>query len=111
MLRGTVISHVAMCQAEGISLQKGMNFRVRGRHSVILMFVRRGAPYANRVEDDGRVLIYEGHDVPRLPDGPRYSVRGVRVTERRPQGAHTHQFLKVLQLTASLAGDGPIPVS
>src|SRR5207237_567011 len=30
----------------------------------VLMSVRRGAPYADRVEENGRVLIYEGHDVP-----------------------------------------------
>jgi hypothetical protein len=28
------------------------------------------APYADRVEDDGRVLIYEGHDVPRSQNVP-----------------------------------------
>jgi hypothetical protein len=28
------------------------------------MSVRKGAPYADRVEEDGRVLVYEGHDVP-----------------------------------------------
>lgn len=47
-----------------------MNFRLRSGYSVILMSVRRGAPYADRVEDEGRVLIYEGHDVPRTPGGP-----------------------------------------
>jgi len=47
-----------------------MNFRLRSGRSVILMSLRRGAPYADRVEDDGRILIYEGHDVPRLRNGP-----------------------------------------
>jgi hypothetical protein len=41
-----------------------MNFRIRGQKSVVLMSVRKGAPYADRVEEDGRVLVYEGHDVP-----------------------------------------------
>jgi len=31
---------------------------------------RTGAPYSDVVEDDGRVLIYEGHDVPAQRDGP-----------------------------------------
>jgi hypothetical protein len=44
-----------------------MNFRQGGRDSVILMGERRGAPYADRVEENGRVLIYEGHDVARTP--------------------------------------------
>jgi hypothetical protein len=34
------------------------------------MSVRKGAPYADRVEDAGRVLIYEGHDEPRTADVP-----------------------------------------
>jgi hypothetical protein len=29
------------------------------------MSVRPGAPYADRFEDDGSTLIYEGHDIPR----------------------------------------------
>jgi hypothetical protein len=42
-----------------------MNFELGGNHSVILMSVRPGAPYADRFEDDGSTIIYEGHDVPR----------------------------------------------
>jgi hypothetical protein len=61
---GEVVSYLEMCQEEGVNLQRGMNFRLRGQKSVILMSVRRGAPYADRVEEDGRVLVYEGHDVP-----------------------------------------------
>jgi hypothetical protein len=60
---GDIISYIEMCQEEGASLQRGMNFRLRGDVSMILMSLRRGAPYADRVEEDGRVLIYEGHDV------------------------------------------------
>lgn len=62
---GDIISHAEMCLEEGFSLQKGMNFRVKGRTTVILMSLRKGAPYADRVEDDGKTLIYEGHDVPK----------------------------------------------
>ena len=53
-----------MCKVEGVNLQRGMNFRLKGNSSVILMSVRRGAPYADRVEDSGSILVYEGHDVP-----------------------------------------------
>lgn len=61
-----------MCTAEGHSLQRGMNFRVGGKTSVILISLRKGAPYADRVEEDGKVLIYEGHDVPsNLADTPK----------------------------------------
>ncbi len=54
-----------MCQKEGISLQRGMNFRLRGAHSVILMSLRKNAPYQDEIQEDGTVLIYEGHDVPK----------------------------------------------
>jgi len=67
---GDVISYLEMCQAEGVTLQQGMNLRLRGGASVILMSIRPGAPYADHVEDEGRVLIYEGHDVPRVRGGP-----------------------------------------
>jgi hypothetical protein len=54
-----------MCTEEGASLQRGMNFRLGGSHSVFLMSVRKGAPYADQVSDDGQTLIYEGHNVPK----------------------------------------------
>jgi hypothetical protein len=42
-----------------------MNFRLKGGTTVILMSVRKGSPYADRVEDNGQILIYEGHDLPK----------------------------------------------
>lgn len=60
---GSVISYLAMCQEEGVNLQRGMNFRLGGGYSVILMSVRKGAPYADRIEGNGAVLIYEGHNL------------------------------------------------
>jgi hypothetical protein len=69
-MRGKVLSYFEMCQTEGTSLQRGMNFRLRGRHSVILMSIRPNSPYQDRVEDDGATLIYEGHDVPKSPECP-----------------------------------------
>jgi len=80
---GDIISHAEMCIEEGVSLQKGMNFRIKGGTTVILMSLRKGAPYADRVEEDGEILIYEGHDVPRnlarypkSVDQPDYTPRG-----------------------------------
>lgn len=60
-----IIPYIEMCQREGVSLQRGMNYQLGGNHSVILMSVRSGAPYADRFEDDASTLVYEGHDVPR----------------------------------------------
>jgi hypothetical protein len=65
-----IISYLEMCAREGASLQRGMNFGFGGTHSVILMSVRPGAPYEDRLIEDGSVLIYEGHDAPRTPGGP-----------------------------------------
>lgn len=67
---GEVISYIEMCQAWSASLQRGMNFHLRPDCSVILMSRRRNAPYRDRIEDEGRVLIYEGHDIPRSASNP-----------------------------------------
>jgi hypothetical protein len=84
---GDVIPYLEMCRQEGVSLQRGMNFRLKGRASVILMSLRPGAPYADRVEDQGRILIYEGHDAPRsslVPDPKQ-----VDQPDRGPAGSLT----------------------
>ncbi len=54
-----------MCLREGINLQKGMNYGAGDGHSVLLMSLRRNAPYRDRIEDDGATLVYEGHDTPK----------------------------------------------
>jgi len=62
-----------MVQREGIALQKGMNFRVRGGaagYSIILMSVRKGAPYQDQWHEDTGILEYEGHDCPRSRNSP-----------------------------------------
>ncbi len=65
MKPGAILSYLQMCSREGVNLQRGMNYHLRGGVSVILMSLRPGAPYADRIEDNGRFLIYEGHDLPR----------------------------------------------
>ena len=63
---GEIISYLQMCQNENAnSLQRGMNFGSGGDHSIILMSIRKGAPYEDMVEDNGQILIYEGHDLPK----------------------------------------------
>ena len=59
---GDVISYIEMCRAVGTSLQRGMNYRLCGNESVILMSRRVGAPYEDEIDGSGRILIYEGHD-------------------------------------------------
>jgi hypothetical protein len=59
-----IISYGDLVAAEKANLQKGMNFGNGHRHSVFLMSVRRGAPYADSFDSDTGTLIYEGHDEP-----------------------------------------------
>jgi len=61
---GDVISYLEMCREEGVNLQRGMNYKLSVKYSVILMSLRPSAPYADRIEEGSRILIYEGHDVP-----------------------------------------------
>ena len=63
---GDIISHAQMCVEEGgVILQRGMNYKLKGGTSVILMSQRTGSPYADVVFENGKILIYEGHDVPK----------------------------------------------
>jgi HNH endonuclease len=80
-----------MCTDIGANLQRGMNFRLRNGYSVILMSLRRGAPYADRVEEDGRVLIYEGHDLPRTANFP--DPKKVDQPDKTPTGLLTQNGL------------------
>ncbi|MHA1499644.1 MAG: HNH endonuclease [Promethearchaeota archaeon] len=68
--QGDVIPYIDMCKEEGVNLQRGMNFRLKGGFTVILMSIRPRAPYADRVEEEGKILIYEGHDIPSRKGGP-----------------------------------------
>lgn len=77
---GDIVSHNEMCSRERRMLQHGMNFRT-DTYSVLLMSRRRGAPYNDDVRDQGRVLVYEGHDVPR--------VRGIKDPKRHDQPMRT----------------------
>jgi hypothetical protein len=83
---GDIISHTEMCLEEGVSLQRGMNFQLKRGTSVILMSLRKGAPYSDKVTDNGQTLIYEGHDVPRnLASSPKM----VDQPYRTPKGSLT----------------------
>ena len=44
LVRGNIISYDDLCKKERAKLQKGMNFRLKGGHSVILMSVRKNSP-------------------------------------------------------------------
>ena len=80
-----------MCRHEGASLQRGMNFRLAGRMSVILMSLRAGAPYEDCIEQGGQVLIYEGHDIPKGKDNA--NPKEADQTELSPSGTPTQNGL------------------
>jgi hypothetical protein len=82
-----IITYLEMCRREGVSLQRGMNFRLHGDHSVILMSIRPNAPYQDRMTDDGATIIYEGHDVPRAAENP--DPKAVDQPERTASGQLT----------------------
>ena len=88
---GDIISYQEMCSEEKVSLQKGMNFRCKNGNTIILMSLRKNAPYADRIEEDGKILIYEGHDMakyqglkqdPKKIDQPKYLPSG-QLSENR----------------------------
>lgn len=87
MQPGDVVSYREMCDREGASLQRGMNFQLGSSHSVLLMSRRSNAPYADRIEDGGEVLIYEGHDEPK--SAAIKSPKTVDQPERTPKGTLT----------------------
>jgi hypothetical protein len=97
-LNDNIISYIEMCQREGASLQQGMNFGLGETHSVVLMSVRPNAPYRDRLEEGGSVLIYEGHDQPKGNSCPNPKV--VDQLERYPSGALTQngKFMEAAQL-------------
>lgn len=65
-----ILHYTEMCQREGTNLQRGMNYRLHPAYSVLLMSVRPNAPYRDQILDDGRIVIYEGHDEPRSAEAP-----------------------------------------
>ena len=79
---GDIISYSKMCEHEGYSMQRGMNYRVKGGPTVVLMSTRKGAPYSDIELEDGQI-IYEGHDVtkkenpiPKSVDQPEHTNKG-----------------------------------
>ncbi len=82
---GEVISYPTMLSEENTgSLAKGMHYRLNPNHSVFLMSVRSGAPYDDEIRDEGRIVIYEGHNVRTNDENPIPQI--VDQTLERPNG-------------------------
>lgn len=101
---GDIVSYFEMCRREGSSFQQGMTFGHGHRTPVLLMSRRGDARYDDEIRDDGRVLIYEGHDVPRRKDGPE--PKTVDQPEHTPAGRLTQNGLfKRAALAHTLDGE------
>jgi len=81
-----IFSYREMCDAENTqTLQRGMNYRINPRYSLILMSQRTNAPYRDRILGDGITIEYEGHDEPKTTydmnpkelDQPKYTKTGL----------------------------------
>jgi hypothetical protein len=92
-----IISYREMNNRERMTLQRGMNFRVRGGtggYSIILMSVRKGAPYQDQWHDESSagphagMLEYEGHDLPQ-PHNSRVNPKTLDQPMRLPSGKLT----------------------
>ena len=92
-----VVSYLDVCLREGVNLQKGMYYQIGDGYSVLLMSVRRNAPYSDRFDADGTTLIYEGHDIQRRHQG--LDPKEVDQPESTPAGSLTEngKFHKAAQ--------------
>ncbi|HOK67075.1 MAG TPA: hypothetical protein PK054_00200 [Anaerohalosphaeraceae bacterium] len=66
-------------------IQKGMNFRLHPTYSVLLMSVRKGAPYNDRWHEDLGLLEYEGHDESRRKNRS-VNVKSIDQPMKTPKG-------------------------
>lgn len=65
-IQDDILSYRQMCDIENVqTLQRGMNFRLNPKYSVILMSQRTNAPYKDKIYEDGITIEYEGHDISR----------------------------------------------
>ncbi len=88
---GDIVSYTEMCNELAVNLQRGMNFRLRKGESVILMSLRPNAPYADRVEQGGKTIVYEGHDIARTKGAP--NPKSIDQPETHPGGRPTQNGL------------------
>jgi len=65
-----IFGYDKLVSAENANLQAGMNYREGKDYSIVLMSVRKGAPYADAIDTVTGIVSYEGHDVKRFSGGP-----------------------------------------
>lgn len=60
---GDIFTYSEMCQFESFHLRRGMNFRLKPDYSIVLMSACADSLYTDIVQDEGKTLLYEGHDI------------------------------------------------
>jgi hypothetical protein len=65
-----IFGYDKLVAAEKANLQAGMNYRDGKQYSIVLMSVRKGAPYADAINTVTGMISYEGHDVKNVLGGP-----------------------------------------
>lgn len=92
-----IYSYREMCDLENVqTLQRGMNFKMNPRYSVILMSQRSNAPYRDKILSDGLTVEYEGHDVPK--NAYEANPKTLDQPDRTPRGTLTQNghFIKAV---------------
>ena len=99
-----ILSYREMCDIENVqTLQRGMNFRLNPKYTVILMSQRSNAPYKDKIYEDGITIEYEGHDVPRK--GYIHSPKQEDQMANLPSGKLTQNGLFIKAIEDFKSGD------
>lgn len=102
-IQDDILSYREMCDAENVqTLQRGMNYRLNPKYSVILMSQRSNAPYQDKMYDDGITIEYEGHDVNRR--GYDHNPKKEDQTSYLPSGKFTQNGYFVQAITEFKSG-------
>lgn len=103
-VRDDILSYREMCDAENVqTLQRGMNFRLNPKYSVILMSQRTNAPYKDKIYEDGTTIEYEGHDIPRL--GYQHIPKNENQVQKLPSGKLTQNGRFILAIEKYKTGE------
>jgi hypothetical protein len=82
-----IFSYDKLVAAEKANLQAGMNYREGRDYSIVLVSVRKGAPYADAIDPVTGMISYEGHDVRDCPGEP--NPKSVDQPRTNPTGSLT----------------------
>jgi len=97
-MKDDILTYRELCDKEDVqTIQRGMNFRLNSKHSVILMSQRGNAPYKDKILEDGFTVEYEGHDTPKTETTPE--PKTIDQPEKTKSGTLTQNglFIKAAQ--------------